>query len=192
MSDQGGIGWVQVVGWTVAIGGSCASLLWNWFNRRHTDKLARRIRVENFRADQWAEARGAIQSALSDFSQAVEAILVLAPIPGGAPLAQQLLPLNLQLAVKHGALGDALQAAEENTLYVENRNWVSLGYGPPNEIGETPWDRMNTALAAASASKTDAKLRAALAPLRAELVAIKQSVGKGVRVENVSHDPEKY
>lgn len=178
----------QQIGWVISGLAIAASLAWNAFNWRHTNKKALETRSANFKSDQWASARARIEAALDSFSEAVESLLISTPKRSDPTFDDKFAPLNLTLSIKHGALSDALSDAQKNSLYISDRGWDDLAYGPLAGA-ETSWDRILSALDDVSTATNDEAAAAALASIKAHRAAVRQGIVDAVRIETGTHDP---
>lgn len=145
-------------------------------------------RAANFKSDQWASARARIEAALDSFSEAVESLLISTPKRSDPTFADKFAPLNLTLSMKHDALSDALLDAQNNSLYISDRGWPELAYGPLTGA-ETSWDRILSALEDMSSATNDPAAASSLESIKGYRAEIRQGIVAAVRIETGTHDP---
>lgn len=202
------VGLIQIIGWSVTLGGVCINLVWNFQNRQFTTKTAADLRRANFRLDQWTAIRTKIEAAADAFDEEISALLMLGseksqPIKASRlsrllkqrdtarvdPLSLEIDQLHRSLAIKQDKLASALRAAEDSQ-YVERLEWQSLANGRRSGY-ETGWDEISTAVGVAQVQagpKAVQTLKAVKQPAQLLL----EDIAAALRVETTHHDPEKY
>lgn len=179
----------QTIGWIVAGVGIAISLVWNGFNYCRTQAIAKQLRVEQYRAGQWARVRARIEGALDGLIAASKA---------SVHQAQQLDETNFQtnvvgifLLLLVDAQDELASALEEAKLspYCEGENWCDAANGVKNG-SETSWDNVVGIMAEAEAAETKADMVRALKSLKEPIGEIRALVNENCRVQDLLLDPE--
>lgn len=169
------------------LGISSASLLttivWNLSNRRHTDRVARKLRGEAFAFDEWKLSRSEIRRTLRALEDRFDEIALLTDTADDAvALKTKLSEAGKALTRAQIALGRELSRAEDA--------WTPLAFGPEVD-GETAWDRVNQIIADIRALDNADAMRLRLPELKPLFDAISQGIEAEVRVRTIEHNPVK-
>lgn len=145
---------------------SAASLWWNYFNYKATNKLKARDRDW----DEWKMERNAVHQALRSFEDALD---LLRPLQRGnhglEDLTNEIQSVNQMIVTAHGKLTRELERAREMAAA------PGVAYGMEVE-GETAWDRLNSHFAEAALMDDAAQVRTRLLSVDACGQEIRRSV----------------
>jgi len=184
MSDSGPVT-KDLVTWTLTGIGFLATFIWNFANRAHTNRIAKKIRQENFDFDEWKSERAEIMRTLRAVEASTARISVMAK---GASDREKLLAEvrteGVTLVMAHLALLRELERGRHNPC------WSTLAYGRTKD-GESDWDRLNSVLAAAEAEADADAMREHLSFVEPHMKAISKLIEDEVRVATAEHTPMK-
>lgn len=160
------------------------TIVWNLLNRRHTDRLAAKVRTEAFALDDWINKRDEVWRTLRALESVADRILALAR---GAHQKDDLITLlNLEgvnLALAHQSL------FKELTRPGSDPAWSQMAYGV-RENDETDWDRLNTVLREVGELTDPAAMRERLKDIEEHMNSISGTVGAQIEARNAEHRPD--
>lgn len=174
----------DIVGWSATVIGLIATYVWNFYNRAHTNRLAKELRRDAFQFDEWKAKRAALLSRLQDFEGAGARIFALTrgahDVSG---LRSEMAKLGLDLTMAHEALIRELKRTRSG--------WEGLAFGK-SQGSESDWDSINTVLADIAVDGDDASaLRARLAAISPFIASIGELIVERIHAATAEHDPEK-
>ena len=144
MAAGGGIGAAQILGWIVTGAAFGGNLLWNWLNRRHTNRVAETIRLEQYAKEVWERHRIRIESRLEEFVSCVQELPgQMLTYPGFAERAASMDIWGYNLTLLHDSLARALAQAD-HSAYCEGSSWQAAAAGRDHGT-EHSWDLAMTA-----------------------------------------------
>jgi hypothetical protein len=159
------------------------TIVWNLQNRRHTDRVAKRLRSESFELDEWKSKRAEVLRTLRAFEDVARRLLVLAT---GAHQKDDLIKqINLEgpnLSFAHKSLIDELKRASDDP------DWSPLAYGV-TVGGERDWDRLNQVLHDVGQLAEPDAMRTRLKDIEANVQSISRVVGDRIDERNLELRP---
>lgn len=188
--SEGAVTTPQVIGWILTGVGIVASLSWNFFNRLHTNRTAKDLRIEQYRSSQWSRIRTRIEQALDTLIDASKAILHQAVQLDDANLNNRPLELfNRHMVDAQDGLASALEEAALSP-YCEGENWRAGANGPATGT-ETAWDEVLACLENTLSATDRAAKIASLERIRVPISQIRSMVMDLCRVQDLTIDPDK-
>jgi hypothetical protein len=181
-----GVSDAVIYGWLITGVGLLITMSWNLLNRRHSNKLAARIRNENFKLDQWNSVRDRIETCLGAFNEAVSE-LSIAHGDTLPELKKQCGDLLRSLTLKQDLLAQALKAADQN-YYADGDDWEQMANGLTHDT-ETSWDNVMAIGEQVRLARSSAKVMSAVAAAKESCGEICDPIRVRVRVETIKHDP---
>ena len=181
-----GVSDAVIYGWLITGVGLLITMSWNLLNWRHSNKLAARIRNENFKLDQWNSVRDRIEISLDALSEAASEL----SITHGETLSdlkKQCGDLLRSLILKQDLLAQALKAADHN-YYTDGGDWEALANGTVHDT-ETSWDHVMGIGEKIRNARSFNSVAAAIAPAKGWCAEICDPIRVRVRVETIKHDP---
>lgn len=167
----------------IAVTSLIVTVLWNLHNRRHTDRVALKIRADAYETDRWKSQRDEVLRLLRKLEGAAARIVVLHK---GAHSREDLLAeINKNLL----AMTEAYMA-----LYKElERCTYDCSWGPLAEgkivDGESDWDRLNSILSEAGDLPAPEDIRLQLPLIDDHIRSIAVMVNGELRVRDAELDP---
>lgn len=177
----------QFIGWTVTAVGIGVSLLWNAGNTFYSNRLARRLRIEQYRSSQWERVRGKIDKALEELIDASRLAVDQARRLDDAEL--QLDLFNVLMVGAQDALASALEEANRSE-YCAGQQWCDVANGQLHG-SETSWDLVLQCVSAAQAAPDKAGRVKALTNMRVPIGEIRDRVNDACRVQDRELDPNR-
>lgn len=112
MPAEAGVQTWQVIGWAVALGGTAASLIWNYINQSKTTNLGRQIRQEQHELENWSRIRNKLEERSEAFLEAITAVEAQLPaLPADKTHEQFFKILNITLVNCEEALAAVIKEA---------------------------------------------------------------------------------
>jgi hypothetical protein len=172
--------------WVISVLTLVLTIAWNFANRRHTNKLADKIRSDNFALEQWNRVHDKLETCLDALSEAISELA----LASGKTFADRKIKceeLLRTVILKQDFLAQALQLADENS-YIDDAEWQALANGTSHG-SETSWDQILAIGDEVRKATTHAKVNAALSSCKKWSEEICEPIRKRMRVETIQHDP---
>lgn len=116
MPQGGGVQTWQIIGWVVTIGGTVASLVWNYINQSKTTNLGMQIRQEQREFENWGRIRVKLEERSQAFLTHIMAVEAQLPaLPADKTQEQFFKILNILLVNCEDDLASAIKEARASS-----------------------------------------------------------------------------